>query len=87
MGIIQITGIGWQLISQGAGSRGCLKMRGQAGNDIFSKFRFPKVILGQKKILLPGAKRRIQDGGGGHLEFSGIGWIVHFLSDFDVFYM
>ena len=62
-------------------------MRGQAGNDIFSKFRFPKVILGQKKILLPGADRRIQDGGGGHLEFLGIRWIVHFLSDFDVFYM
>ena len=28
----------------------CLNMRGQAGNGIFSKFRFPKVILRQKKI-------------------------------------
>ena len=41
----------------------CLNMRGQAGNGIFSKFRFPKVILRQNKFLLPGAFRRIQDGG------------------------
>ena len=36
---------------------------GQAGNDFFSKIIPPKSYFGQKKILLPWAFRRIQDGG------------------------